>query len=60
MANLGSYYTAPLYLGSKKIEMQIDFDTGSDWLVVQLDDKYCSNCNSVSRYTPIEDQTTGA
>jgi hypothetical protein len=60
MANHGSYYTAPLYMGTKKLEMQVDFDTGSSWLTVQLTSDYCISCNSNERYDPIASQTTDA
>ena len=35
-------YYGPLFIGSENIEMQVIFDTGSDWLMIESTD--CKTC----------------
>lgn len=36
-------YTGPLWMGSKRELLDVIYDTGSDWLV--LDTDFCSDCH---------------
>ena len=51
---LNTMYYGPLYVGSPGQEVQVIYDTGSDWLVVES--KYCRTCLKNS-YDHLESQT---
>jgi hypothetical protein len=47
-------YVAKIYIGSNKQGLDVIYDTGSDYLVVQADD--CSNCVS-DKFIPSQSTT---